>query len=39
MKRAVARAQARIVAPLDAAERTQFVQLLGKLVAGHQAPP
>ncbi len=39
MKRAVARAQARIVAPLDAAERAQLVQLLGKLVAGHEAPP
>lgn len=37
MKRAVARAQARIVAPLDAAEQVQFVQLLGKLVAGHKA--
>ncbi len=39
MKRAVARAQSRIVAPLDAAERTQLVQLLGKLVAGHEAAP
>ena len=39
MKRAVARAQARIVAPLDATERVQLVQLLGKLVAGHEAPP
>lgn len=39
MKRAVARAQSRIVAPLDAAERTQLVQLLGKLVAGHEATP
>ena len=38
MKRAVARAQARIVAPLDGAERAQLVQLLGKLVAGHEAP-
>lgn len=37
MKRAVARAQARIVAPLDATERQQLVQLLGKLVAGHEA--
>ena len=37
MKRAVARAQARIVAPLDDAEQVQFVQLLGKLVAGHKA--
>lgn len=38
MKRAVARAQARIVAPLDDAEQAQFVRLLGKLVSGHQAP-
>ena len=38
MKRAVARAQARMVAPLDATERAQLVQLLGKLVAGHEAP-
>ncbi|WP_041675255.1 MarR family winged helix-turn-helix transcriptional regulator [Ramlibacter tataouinensis] len=35
MKRAVARVQARIVAPLDDAEREQMVLLLGKLVAGH----
>ncbi|MBP6404454.1 MAG: MarR family transcriptional regulator [Proteobacteria bacterium] len=39
MKRAVVRAQARIVAPLDAAERVQLAQLLGKLVAGHEAAP
>lgn len=39
MKRAVARAQARIVSPLDSAERTQLVVLLGKLVAGHEAAP
>ena len=39
MKRAVARAQARIVAPLDAPERAQLVQLLGKLVAGHESAP
>lgn len=38
MKRAVARAQARIVAPLAAPEREQLVALLGKLVAGHEAP-
>jgi DNA-binding MarR family transcriptional regulator len=37
MKRAVVRAQARIVAPLDAAERSQLVALLGKLVSGHEA--
>ena len=39
MKRAVARAQSRIVAPLDAAERSQLVHLLGKLVAGHEGAP
>ena len=39
MKRAVVRAQARIVAPLDAAERVQLAQLLAKLVAGHEAAP
>lgn len=32
MKRAVARAQTRILTGLDAAERAQFVALLGKLV-------
>jgi DNA-binding MarR family transcriptional regulator len=37
MKRAVVRAQARIVAPLDAAERSQLVALLAKLVSGHEA--
>lgn len=37
MKRAVSRAQARITAPLDAAERAQLVALLGKLVAGLEA--
>ena len=36
MKRAVLRAQARIVSPLDAAERIQLALLLGKLVAGHE---
>ncbi|TFZ04267.1 MarR family winged helix-turn-helix transcriptional regulator [Ramlibacter rhizophilus] len=36
MKHAVARAQARIVEPLDAVEREQLVQLLRKLVAGHE---
>ena len=37
MKRAAARAQQRILAPLEAAEREQFTALLGKLVAGHDA--
>jgi len=37
MKRAVARAQTRILAPLDPAERAQLVALLGKLVTGHEA--
>ena len=36
MKRAVAKAQQRIVAPLDAAERRQLSVLLGKLIAGHE---
>jgi DNA-binding MarR family transcriptional regulator len=35
-KRAVSKAQARILAPLQAAERQQFVTLLGKLVTGHE---
>ena len=39
MKRAVAKAQGRIVAPLDEAERQQLVALLGKMVAGHEAVP
>ena len=38
MKRAVAKAQLRIVAPLDADEREQLSALLGKLVAGHEKP-
>lgn len=38
MKRAVARAQSRLVAPLDATERAQFAALLQKLVAArHEA--
>jgi DNA-binding MarR family transcriptional regulator len=37
MKRAVGKAQNRIVAPLEAAERQQLVDLLGKLVAGHES--
>lgn len=36
MKRAVARAQTRILNPLEAAERQQLVTLLGKLVTGHE---
>ncbi|MBG9387220.1 MarR family winged helix-turn-helix transcriptional regulator [Caenimonas aquaedulcis] len=37
MKRAVSRAQSRILGSLDAQERVQLVGLLGKLVAGHEA--
>jgi DNA-binding MarR family transcriptional regulator len=37
MKRAVGKAQARILGPLRPAERQQLVALLGKLVAGHEA--
>ena len=36
MKRAVSRAQQRIVSPLAPDERAQFAALLGKLVAGHE---
>ncbi len=36
MKRAVSRAQQRIVGPLDADERAQLGVLLGKLIAGHE---
>ena len=36
MKRAVSRAQQRIVSPLTPDERVQFAALLGKLVAGHE---
>ena len=36
MKRAVGKAQQRIVGPLEVAERTQLNELLGKLVAGHE---
>ncbi|MEO7393253.1 MAG: MarR family transcriptional regulator [Ramlibacter sp.] len=36
MNRAVTKAQARILRPLDTAERLQIVALLGKLVAGHE---
>lgn len=35
MKRAASRAQQRILSPLSVEERTQFSQLLSKLVAGH----
>ena len=35
MNRAVAKAQVRIVAPLNVEEQDQLVRLLGKLVAGH----
>lgn len=37
MKRAVAKAQTRILGPLEAAERRQLVELLGKLVSRHEA--
>ena len=37
MKRAVGKAQSRILGPLEAAERQQLMSLLGKLVAGHEA--
>ena len=37
MKRAVAKAQNRILGPLGAAERRQLVKLLDKLIAGHEA--
>ena len=36
MKRAVAKAQQRIVGPLNAKEREQLSTLLGKLIAGHE---
>lgn len=36
MKRAVSRAQQRIMAPLEDAERAQLAQLLDKLVLGHE---
>ncbi|MGZ5195086.1 MAG: MarR family winged helix-turn-helix transcriptional regulator [Ramlibacter sp.] len=35
-KRAVSKAQARILGPLQAAERQQLMALLGKLVTGHE---
>lgn len=36
MKRAVSKAQQRIVGPLGVAERVQLSELLGKLIAGHE---
>jgi DNA-binding MarR family transcriptional regulator len=39
MKRAVAKAQARILGPLAPAEREQLLRLLGRLVAGHESLP
>ena len=36
MKRAVSKAQQRIVGPLGVAERAQLSELLGKLIAGHE---
>ena len=38
MKRAVSKAQGRIVGPLAPAEQAQLMALLGKLVAGHEKP-
>ncbi|WP_298926756.1 MarR family winged helix-turn-helix transcriptional regulator [uncultured Ramlibacter sp.] len=37
MKRAVMRAQSTILSPLSATEQGQFMRLLAKLVAGHEA--
>jgi DNA-binding MarR family transcriptional regulator len=39
MKRAVGKAQARILGPLEEGEREQLLQLLDRLVAGHSAVP
>lgn len=39
MRRAVTRAQRRIVGPLTADERRQLLALLGKLVSGHDRMP
>jgi DNA-binding MarR family transcriptional regulator len=36
MKRVVSRVQTRLMSPLDGAEQAQFMNLLDKLVAGHQ---
>lgn len=39
MKKAVDKAQTRIVSPLNQAEQEQLVRLIGKLVAGHAETP
>jgi len=39
MKRAVSRAQARILGTLDEQESAQLLHLLGKLVSGHEQAP
>jgi DNA-binding MarR family transcriptional regulator len=39
MKRAVARVQQRILAPLEAGERQQLIALLDRLVGGHEHVP
>ncbi len=39
MKRAVSKAQVRILEPLEPSERDQLVALLEKLVAGHESEP
>lgn len=39
MKKAVDKAQSRIVSPLDQVEQDQLVRLIGKLVAGHAETP
>jgi DNA-binding MarR family transcriptional regulator len=39
MKRAVAKAQSRILGPLEAAEREQLLRLLQRLVDGHDPVP
>jgi DNA-binding MarR family transcriptional regulator len=36
MRRSIGKVQARILAPLEAAEREQLLALLDRLVAGHQ---
>jgi DNA-binding MarR family transcriptional regulator len=36
MKRSVGKVQSRILEPLDAAERAQLIELLGRLVSGHE---
>ena len=39
MKKAVDKAQARLVSPLDQSEQQLLIQLIGKLVAGHAETP